>query len=187
MASIVTERRSVQEVPSRTYIAATVAPPIFFWSEKPFLDGDNSIDEIIEHLDILEDRVTRALTRALEPVAENMGQHAQLTDAYENVTHATRESTVGYVLPPGGTSDDSPQAVLAQARAESLNPGHVDYGLVEADDDEIAVIVQSMTDYSLHLNLRGGSESAYLLDSMASGVGLAEQTVQDTIKRYFKE
>lgn len=166
---------------------ATIDRFEIYWTEKPFLDGDSAIDDIILQLEMLAERTERAIARSLEPVATAAGHDAQLTDAYRNVTHATRESTVGYVLPPGSSSDEDAIAMLAQARAEGLNPGHVDYEPVQSDDENIDMVVQSMTDYSLHLNLRDASAEPFVWNAVASHVGQAEQAVHTAILRYFKE
>lgn len=157
-----------------------------YWTEKPSLDADSDIDDIIMQLELLVSRTERAIIRSLEPVAIVAGHDAQLTDAYQNVTHATRESTVGYVLPPGGSSDEDTFAMLAQARAEGLNPGHVDYEPVVSEANNVDMVVQTMTDYSLFLNLRDGSAGPFVWNAVAAHVGEAEQAVHSAILRYFK-
>lgn len=149
------------------------------------ITADESFVILDAQLEELERRVTEDIKRAMEQIAPAVQDAAQATTVYNNVTGATRASTVAYVLGLGDAYH--PSFFLAFNEAESLNPGHGDPDPPRPPlPGEITLYVLSATDYSKWLNERRGSASAYLLDAIATNSGALQAAVNAAIRRYFR-
>jgi len=94
---------------------------------------------------------------------------ATATDAYSDVTGATRASTMAFVA----DASDFPGPVPDQSRATVTlyNPGYEDEENTLAAPGAYQLVLDTMsgTNYSYYLNIRNGLESAYLLDALHIG------------------
>lgn len=139
---------------------------------------------LIYYASAIEDAAFTALTESSTDVAIS----AQGTGTYEDVTGATRVSTVAYV-----TDENGPNEIpfVAIEDANDLNPGHADEQSMPPYDDlttgQIALYSMSATDYSYFLNIRKGGESMYLEASIMDNMTLIMNMLQSEIDKRIAE
>jgi len=139
--------------------------------------------EVIDlFLKLWPEYVENGVFEAFGYVASAVEDDAKSTDTYQNVTGATRASTVAFAHDAVQLPEIAFEAV---AVANNLNPGHADDDSLPPLDGmnigELALTVMTATDYSYWLNIRNGGESMYLEAAIANNIDLIMKEVVEYI------
>jgi hypothetical protein len=130
------------------------------------LNSDAQFIAMYRTLELLGERADRAMLRSLQYSTRELENAAKETDAYNDDTRATRESTVAFVL----GHDTMNRAGWAEAVAESLREGH-GVRTIQADEANIGgsgytIVLTAGTDYTQHLELANAGQNAFLVPTM---------------------
>lgn len=138
--------------------------------------------ELLKGFDAYLTRLAAGTVDGLGAVARNIEQDAVETDAYQDDTGATRDSTTAYVIGLG--IDDSDRFEAAADKARAFNPDHVDVTTVGTVPDAIGLVVLSTpTDYAIDLERDYGGQHAYLAETLLTGAASAISTIAKAVRR----